>query len=337
MSDPTSSLTRLEAALTTPISNSFQIESFPDVIAQLLGDKRSPNTKRAYLHDIKDFFQVVAEAEPNRDLVLEFLHLEQTQAVQLVLGYKAGLIESGLKEATVNRRLAAIKALSAMGRKIGVCNYTLEDVKSEKVKPYRDTTGVNKEIYARVLSLAEDLRSSRGRRSRLKGFRDYALLRLLWSNALRRGEISQTNINDFSWRGKSINILGKGRGTEKEIVTIPPLSAKAIREWLAIRGEKKGDAPLFIAVDNANFGHRLTGNGIYSVIDKLFKKAEVTKKMSPHRVRHSSITAALDATDGNLRKVQKLSRHSNINTLMTYDDNRINYQEELSQMLDDLV
>lgn len=59
--------------------------------------------------------------------------------------------------------------------------------------------------------------------------------------------------------------------------------------------------------------------------------------MSPHRIRHSSITAALDATDGNIRKVQKLSRHANINTLMTYDDNRISYQEEMSQLLGDLV
>ena len=337
MSDGISPITRLEAALAIPIATSFKFEDVPDVVAQLLGDKRSPNTKRAYLHDIKDFFKVVADSEPSRDLVLEFLHLEQTQAVQLVLSYKAGLIKSGLKEATVNRRLAAIKALAAMGRKIGVCNYTLEDVKSERVRAYRDTTGVNKEIYALVLSLAEDLRSANSRRSRLKGFRDYALLRLLWSNALRRGEVSQMNINDFSLQGKSINILGKGRGTEKELVRIPPLTAQAIGEWLAVRGEKKGDAPLFIAVDNANFGHRLTGNGIYAIIDGLFKKAEVTKKMSPHRVRHSSITAALDATDGNLRKVQKLSRHTNINTLMTYDDNRINYQEELSQVLDDLV
>ena len=59
--------------------------------------------------------------------------------------------------------------------------------------------------------------------------------------------------------------------------------------------------------------------------------------MSPHRIRHSSITAALDATDGNIRKVQKLSRHANINTLMTYDDNRVNYQEKITQILDDLV
>ena len=40
--------------------------------------------------------------------------------------------------------------------------------------------------------------------------------------------------------------------------------------------------------------------------------------MFPHRIRHSVITAALGATDGDVRKVQKLSRHKNLNTLMVY-------------------
>jgi len=40
--------------------------------------------------------------------------------------------------------------------------------------------------------------------------------------------------------------------------------------------------------------------------------------MFPHRIRHSVITAALDATEENVRKVQKLSRHKNLNTLMVY-------------------
>ena len=59
--------------------------------------------------------------------------------------------------------------------------------------------------------------------------------------------------------------------------------------------------------------------------------------MSPHRVRHSSITAALDATDGNVRKVQELSRHRQIDTLMIYDDNRAKDQVELSEMLSGLT
>ncbi|WP_375492675.1 tyrosine-type recombinase/integrase [uncultured Nostoc sp.] len=64
-----------------------------------------------------------------------------------------------------------------------------------------------------------------------------------------------------------------------------------------------------------------------------FKKAGVKKPMSPHRVRHSAITAALDATDGNIRKVQKLSRHADPRTLMIYDDNRNKDLWEMSELL----
>ena len=65
--------------------------------------------------------------------------------------------------------------------------------------------------------------------------------------------------------------------------------------------------------------------------------AGIDKVMSPHRIRHSSITEALNLTNGDVRKVQKLSRHSNLNTLMIYDDNRQNLQGEVTNMLDDLT
>ena len=339
MPDLNSSISLLEASYAKPIGASFNIDEVPDVIAQLLADKRSPNTRRAYKKDLTDFFKVVANTDkPSRDLVLEFLHLEQAQAVQLVLSYKGKLISKGLKEATINRRLAAIKSLTAMGRRIGVCNYTLGDVKGEKVRAYRDTSGVDRDTFVKVLSIPDRLKDvTFSQRSKIKGIRDYVLLRLLWGNALRRGEISLTNINDFDPENNTLSILGKGRGTEREVVSLSPKTAIAISEWLVARGKAEGNAPLFIAIDNASYGRRLSGNGIYTIVDKLCKKAGISKKMSPHRIRHSSITAALDATDGNIRKVQKLSRHADINTLMTYDDNRTNYQEEMSQLLDDLV
>lgn len=56
-----------------------------------------------------------------------------------------------------------------------------------------------------------------------------------------------------------------------------------------------------------------------------------TKIMSPHRIRHSAITAALDASKGNVRDVQKFSRHKNIETLLIYDDNRTNPQADITQ------
>jgi integrase/recombinase XerC len=65
-------------------------------------------------------------------------------------------------------------------------------------------------------------------------------------------------------------------------------------------------------------------------------KAGITKPLSPHCIRHSSIMAALDAGQS-VREVQKLSRHIKLERLMIYIDNRQQHQWKVSSVLADLV
>ena len=323
-------LTHLDNSLHAKLERYFPtLDTDPDVLQQLLADKRSPNTKAAYQKDINDFFREMTGKVATQDSVLEFLHLEQRQAISVLLKYKAKLIQKGLKEATVNRRLAAVKSLTAMGRKLGVCVFSLEDIKGERVQQYRDTSGVDAATFKKVLGKCD--------RDTLIGKRDYALLRLLWGNALRRNEVSQLNISDFDPESRSLKILGKGRGTQSEVVELGEGTVDAIAQWLEARGYTPVDAPLFTSLDFYNSGKRLSGDGIRKIVVRLCAAAGIKKTMSPHRIRHSAITAALDATDGDVRRCQKLSRHKQINTLMIYDDNRSRDQGELTGLLDDLV
>ncbi|MFM6047295.1 MAG: tyrosine-type recombinase/integrase [Dolichospermum sp.] len=322
----------LESSLSTPIGSRFtHIDSRQDtdVLNQLLADKRAETTRRAYLSDINNFFNIMTGDTANHDAVLEFLHLSQGKAVATVLKYKAALINKGLKEATVNRRIAAIKSLVVFGRKVGVCSYSLEDVKGEKTAKYRDTTGVDAPTFKSILQQC-DLNT-------VKGIRDYAILRLLWGNALRRGEVSKLNKGDFDPTAKTLRILGKGKGTQYQTIDLSPAAVESINNWLSVRGQIAADTPLFSALDNAHRGHRLTGDAIRKIVCEYSQNAGIAKTMSPHRVRHSAITAALDATGGDVRKVQKLSRHSKLDTLMIYDDNRKRDQGEITNLLDDLL
>lgn len=68
------SVTVLENAYTLTIGDDFCIDGDPDVIEQLLADTRSPNTKRAYEKDLRDFFLFISGKLPDQNLVLEFLH-----------------------------------------------------------------------------------------------------------------------------------------------------------------------------------------------------------------------------------------------------------------------
>jgi integrase/recombinase XerC len=320
----------LEQSYQAEIAPSFpDLTKNPDVLTQLLEDKRNPRTRHEYRKDINDFFKTVTGSLPTPDTVLQLLHLDRHRATALVLKYKAELFKRGLSEATVNRRLAAIKALVAMGRKLGVCDYSLEDVKGEKVRTYRDTSGVAPDIYKLILANC-DLSTRAGKR-------DYALLKLLWGNALRRNEVSGLNVGDFDPDARTIKVIGKGKGTQLEIIDLSSTTTFALLQWLKVSSTKKKNAPLFISLDFHRKGHRLTGDGIYKILRKYCQKAGIDKPMSPHRVRHSSITAALDATDGNVRKVQKLSRHANLDTLMRYDDNRRSDQLEVTELLDELL
>ena len=324
------SLISLENAYELTIGDDFCIDKDPDVIEQLLSDTRSPNTKRAYEKDIKNFFLFVAGCLPTSELVLEFLHLEQRHAVALLLKYKAHLVKKELSEATVNRRLSAIKSLTSMGRKLGLCNYTLEDVKGEKVESYRDTSGISPSDFASVLKLVD--------RDTLKGKRDYAILRLLWDNALRRSEVCNLNVGDFNAQASTLSILGKGKGTQKIVVDLSRKTVEAIVDWLiASRRSHFTRKPLFMVLAYNGNGKRLSGEAIRSLVCNLCKKAGITKQMSPHRIRHSSITTVLDNNNGNYRATQRFSRHLSPDTVMKYDDNRQKLQKKMTDIIADLV
>lgn len=279
---------------------------------------------------MKDFFLFVAGCSPTSELVLEFLRLEQHHAVALVLKYKAHLVNKQLSEATVNRRLSAIKSLTWMGRKLGMCNYTLEDVKGEKVESYRDTTGIAPACFAKVLGLVD--------RDTLKGKRDYAMLRLLWDNALRRSEVCNLNVGDFDAQMGTLSILGKGKGTQKVAVDLSRKTVEAIVDWLITSHRTNfTKKPLFMVLAYNGNGKRLSGEAIRRLVSELCKQAGITKQMSPHRVRHSSITTVLDNNNGNYRATQRFSRHAKPDTVMKYDDNRQKLQKKMTDIIADLV
>jgi integrase/recombinase XerC len=220
----------------------------------------------------------------------------------------------------------------------------LSDVNGLKVDGYRDTAGIAPQGFHNVISLPD--------RATVKGRRDYAILRLLWDNALKRGEISNLNVEDFVSIGKAsaaseasleqenpagrLAIVGN-RKIQPSLIALAPPTTSAIGDWLVVRGNCQPSDPLFISLDRRSKGHRLDGSSIYRLVRKFSEAAGIDKVVSPHQVRHSAITAYLDASEGNIRGAQGLSRHTSLNILSRYEDNRQQYQEQASNILADLV
>ena len=91
---------------------------------------------------------------------------------------------------------------------------------------------------------------------------------------------------------------------------------------------------MFISIGGIKRGSRLTAQSLYNLVDRTSEVVGISKKMSPHRVRHSAITTVLDRNGGNLRKARDFSRHCDVNTLMIYDDNLNKSQSEMSDLLE---
>jgi integrase/recombinase XerC len=102
---------------------------------------------------------------------------------------------------------------------------------------------------------------------------------------------------------------------------------------LAIRrGAVHDDEPaLLVNVAGLRPGLRMTGNGLYRVIRSLGDLAGVRAR--PHGLRHASITAALDTSNGDVRAAQAHARHANPQTTMRYDDDRLDLAGKVAASL----
>jgi integrase/recombinase XerC len=318
---------REEELLQGDIVVAGELEQEPDVLAMLLADKRSENTRRAYRFDLCDFFRAVYGSEPTPKLVGQFLGQATPQMAAMILRYKARLIASKLSEATVNRRLAALMSLVKLARRVGATQADPRDhVEAEKVVAYRDTRGISAEQARRLLRQPD--------RTTRKGKRDFALLLLLLENALRRTEVVSLTVGDFDGEERTLRLRGKGRGTQKERVTLSAASVQALRSYLdGCAHAARAEAPLFINFSPAYYGKGLTADGLYKIVRETAQHAGLANLLSPHRLRHTAITLALDAAGGDIRRVQRLSRHVRLETLQVYDDNRTDLQGEMTNVL----
>ena len=319
---------RIPAPKIIPVPNSPEvIRSSSDLLADFLRLKISANTKRNYGKAIADFCRRTCDREVSEQFLTQFLSLQQPEAVYQVLHYRQLLIDAKLAPSTINVRLCALKSFIDYARQSEQCSFNLADVNCLKVESYGDTTGIAVDGFREMLQIPD--------RTTPKGIRDYAILRLLWDNALRRNEICSLDVGDFDKSGQ-LSILGKGK-IQKSQIDLSPATTIAISQWLTTIDKYRSDDPLFTSLDRRSKGHRLDGSTIYRLVRGFSKAAGIDRIVSPHRIRHSAITAYLDASDGNIRAAQSLSRHANFNTLNRYDDNRHKYQAIATNTLADFV
>jgi integrase/recombinase XerC len=314
---PIPKLIRLDRAENSTLVSNSNSRIWDDFLSLQIKD----TTRLSYTKALADFCLKVYPDFSVPDALQSFLALSQFEAIDRVLTYRKLLIDLKLSSATINQRLSALKSLVDYARRRGLCSFTLTDVKGLRSQKYRDTRGRTVDEYRSVLAEID--------RSSILGKRDYAICRLLWDNALRRGEIVSLDRSNFLPQENRLMILGKGT-LELQSIDLNPAVVTAINDYLLVKPNAENPA-LFVS----NNGKRLDGKDIARIVKKYAEPVGID--LSPHRVRHSAITAYLDVSEGNVRAAQSLSRHQNLSTLMIYDDNRHQLQGKASKDLGDLL
>ena len=265
------------------------IELFIDYLSIERG--LSPNTLQAYRRDLCQF----------RDwLKKEFLQVDSA----LIGNYLATLREKGNKSRTLNRKLSVVRMFYKFLYTEGKIDHNpVEGVSSPRLGRKIPSFLSEKEVEALLEASSVDEQY---------GSRDRAILEVVYGAGLRISELVNLNLTDLNLKGGWVKVLGKG--SKERIVPLGREACRWVRIYLRKRRIETTDK---LSLFCNRYGKRLSRQACWKITKKYSQKSGITKKISPHTLRHSFATHLL-SRDADLRFVQELLGHTNISTTQIY-------------------
>jgi len=155
----------------------------------------------------------------------------------------------------------------------------------------------------------------------------------MFDRGLRRGEAIGLDLDHVDLESGTVEIQAKGK-LERDRLTVNDATVVALQA--VIEDATNDQTPLFVSLNRTGTRGRLTGRDVHRIVGRLGEAAGATG-VRPHGLRHSAVTAVLDATNGNVREARAFSRHAKLETVALYDDARNDVGGELSTRLGDLI
>lgn len=270
------------------------VESFLDFLQK--DKKLSDNTLQSYNRDIKLYCNYLEE---------NGLDPIKTNEEELNT-YLISLKDNGKAVSTVSRNLASLRSFYQYLYRTKVITedptISLESPKIERKLP-------------KVLSSEQvELLLEQPKCVDLKGYRDKAMLELVYATGIRVTELISLNLGDIDLESGYIKCVGK---TKERIIPIGTLAIDALKEYVE-KSRKfllkdEADQALFVNVN----GHRLTRQGFWKIIKQYKTQANIDIDITPHTLRHSFAVHLLE-NGAELRAIQEMLGHSDISSTQVY-------------------
>jgi len=274
----------------------FRLEEFRDFLSFERG--LSVRTIDAYLGDLRKLVGpgAAAGAAAPHDLTYEMLR-----------DHLAALSESGLAPATVSRAVSSIRGYFRFLLEDGI----LEVDPSERLetprggRPLPDVLSV-----AEVESLLEAVTPER-----TFAFRDRAILEVLYGCGLRVSELCALSTRDTDLEAGLVRVFGKG--SKERFVPLGADARYAIRRYLRESRPRldRGSSEGRVFLNRA--GGSLSRMGVWKILRHYVERAGITKRVTPHTLRHSFATHLLEG-GADLASVQEMLGHADISTTEIY-------------------
>ena len=259
--------------------------------------KASANTLSSYMRDIRQFAEF---QESNGGSPL-------TEAGEEELSeYIEHLKDVGKSVSTVSRHIASLKNLYSYL----TINRIIEKNPSTKLVPEKSTQKLPQILTSKEVELLLEQPECVD----AKGYRDRAMLELLYATGIRVTELIDLNVTDVNLTAGVIRCHGRDK---ERFIPMYPKAVRAVSEYLELVRPQMIALPdeqaLFVNVS----GERMSRQGFWKLIKHYQKKAKIDKDITPHTLRHS-FAAHLLENGADIHAIQEMLGHADISSTQVY-------------------
>ena len=277
------------------MDNKFYFNKFQDYLVNV--KKSSSNTLSSYLRDIRQFGEYLDSHDD----------VSYADADEEILGnYIAYLRNEGKSVSTVSRNIASLKCFYSFL----VTQHLVESNPTGRLVPDKATQKLPQILTSKEVELLLEQPD----RTDLKGYRDKAMLELLYATGMRVSELISLDITDVNL---SVGVVRCVSHDKERFIPMYPASIKALGEYLEfVRPQMiahEDEKSLFVNVG----GERMSRQGFWKIIKSYQVKAHIEKDITPHTLRHS-FAAHLLENGADLRSIQEMLGHADISSTQIY-------------------